>query len=89
MKIANKEFWVFDSNECFDRYTIILEHGEILASSTNPFDPQGFGQHCAEVRNSLENYLEFARNHVNWLGKEITEISELPNEVVAFITQNL
>jgi hypothetical protein len=111
MKINKKRFWIFDNEgKTFDRYTIILQNGDILGASFNPFDPQGFGQYCSNCINDfllkkykdyyvqiskkeknkiVNNFIKEAQKNPDLLGKEITEISDLPNEIVKFITQNL
>lgn len=49
--------YIFDNGgDTFDRYTIILESGEIYGASENPFHPQGFGQYsCNVVETSINN----------------------------------
>lgn len=43
-----KKLIVFDNNgETFDRFTIIDKiSGNMIGASCDPFNPQGFGQHC-------------------------------------------
>lgn len=79
---------IFDSGPdgAFDRYTIALKgyrvgYGMVypyLASSNNPFHPQGFGQHC-ESREFLKG---------KHLGKRIS-FDVLPEQVKQFILQSI
>jgi hypothetical protein len=52
-----KNVIVFDNNgETFDRFTILdKKTGDIIGSSSNPFSPQGFGQHCGNVADNYWN----------------------------------
>jgi len=87
MKTNNKEIFIFDNNgETFDRYTIILkEDASIYGSSENPFHPQGFGQYCGETHKDVNEYINDAQKDPTWLGKEITDINELPINVQKYI----
>jgi len=88
--IQKQKFYVFDNQGAsFDRYTIIFKDGMILASSENPFSPLGFGQHCGEIKEPLTVYLSEARKNIEWLGIEITDFTQLPKDVLTFITDNL
>ena len=80
---------VFDtgSDGVFDRYTIAFKgyrvegHGMVypyLASSTNPFHPQGFGQH-GESKGFLTG---------KHLGKRV-RFDSLPTDVQCFILDNI
>ena len=71
----------------FDRYTIafkgyhVSDYGMVypyLASSDNPFHPQGFGMHC-ESREFLTG---------KHLGKRVS-FDTLPEQVQQFILQNI
>ena len=50
-----KNLIVLDNGgETFDRFTIINKNtGDMIGASSNPFHPQGFGQHCGNV---ADNY---------------------------------
>ena len=49
---------IFDNNgQTADRYTIIFSDGDVIGASTEPFAPQGFGQHCG---NLIDNYCRSA-----------------------------
>ena len=41
------------------------------------------------IKEEVENYVNEARNDSAWLGVEVTEVSQLPEDVILFITQNL
>ena len=78
---------IYDAgNTVADRYTIIFVNRktrgplrEALASSANPFHPQGFGQHieCAPPD-------RYNRYH---LGKRLT-LDDLPEQVRQFVKDN-
>ena len=87
MKTNNKEIFVFDNNgETFDRYTIILkEDASLFGASENPFNPLGFGQYCGETNKDINVYVNDAQKDPTWLGKEITDINELPINVQKYI----
>lgn len=55
MKVNDKTIYVFDNEgETFDRFTIILPDGDMLASSVYPFHPQGFGMYVGNVCENVE-----------------------------------
>ena len=78
MNIQNKEVQVFDNGGLSnDRYTVIID-GSVFAINTVPFHPTyGFSQYCGEVE---QGYIW----NENW-GKEIFDISELPDATVEAI----
>ena len=92
-----KEVFVFDNEgETFDRFTIITkEDAMIFGASCHPFNPQGFGQFCGDVSGHLfdapktvKKYVENARKlGKEWLGKEITIFSDLPEDVQEYVEQ--
>lgn len=69
MKVNDKTIYVFDNEgETFDRFTIILDDGEMLGSSVYPFHPQGHGQYCGNVCENVEggrNY-NYYDNSTGW-----------------------
>ena len=78
---------IYDAgNTVADRYTIIFINRktrghlrESLASSANPFHPQGFGQH-------VECALPYRYNRYR-LGKRLT-LDDLPEQVQQFVKDN-
>ena len=78
---------IYDAgNTVADRYTIIFVNRktrgplrEVLASSANPFRPQGFGQHIERAPPDRYN-----RYH---LGKRLT-LDDLPEQVQQFVKDN-
>ncbi len=52
-----KNLICFDNNgETFDRFTILNKKtGDMIGSSSNPFSPMGFGQHCGNVADNYWN----------------------------------
>ena len=102
MKIKNRIVYVFDNKgETLDRYTVVFHsNGTLLGCNNAPFHPQGIGMFCGEVAGStrynkgynrrlIDKYITEARADKNWLGIEITDVSNLPTDVVAFISQSL
>jgi len=96
--ITEKEIFVFDNGgETLDRYTIIFkEDASLFGASENPFHPQGFGQYCGEIEpkelnefsyENVNEYIGEARADSSWLGKEITDINDLPINVIKYIEQ--
>lgn len=88
-----KNIIVFDNNgETFDRFTIIDKTtGEMIGASSNPFHPQGFGQHCGNILLSKpqstikERINEFKK--YGSLGKVI-DFATLPGDVQQFAKQS-
>lgn len=87
---------VFDNEgKTADRFTIILEDGEVLGASTDPFAPTGIGMHSGNVIKdgfggfrTCESMIDEARAVSAWLGVEIHDLSTLPEDVQQFIRQN-
>lgn len=79
MNIRGKEVQVFDNGGLSnDRYTVIIE-GSVFAMNTEPFHPSyGFSQYIGEME-------KYSINE-SW-GKEIHDISELPEETVKAIIE--
>lgn len=52
-----KNIIVLDNNgETFDRFTILdKKTGDMIGASSNPFAPNGFGQHCGNVADNYWN----------------------------------
>ena len=88
-----KEVFVFDNEgETADRFTVVTGNGYICGASCNPFHPLGFGQFCGNVSDpsydtTVEKYVAKAREKPEWLGKEITVFSELPEDVQKYVEQ--
>ena len=78
MIIQGKEVRVYDNGGISnDRYTVVID-GSVFGINTVPFHPTyGFSQYCGEVSQG------FTWNQ-NW-GKEIHDISKLPEETVRAI----
>ena len=92
-----EEVFVFDHPKSFDRFTIITEDGSLFGASRQPFNALGFGQYCGDVDKALDDdlslpdavahYIDLAREDADWLGKEITSFSELPEDVQKYVEQ--
>ena len=80
MIIQGREVQVFDNGGATnDRYTIIID-GSVFAMNTVPFHPTyGFSQYCGDISETF-------KWNVNW-GKEIIDISKLPEATVLAIIQ--
>ncbi len=80
MEIQGKKIQVFDNGGISnDRYTVVID-GSVFAINQVPFHPTyGFSQYCGEVE---QGYIW----NEKW-GKEILDISELPEETVKAIIQ--
>ena len=83
-----KEVFVFDNEgRSFDRFTIVVKEDAMLFGASNhPFHPQGFGQFCGDT-GYPEDYIKRARGNPEWLGKETTLFSELPEDVQKYVEQ--
>ncbi len=85
MKLIRNTITIYDNGgKTADRYTIIFEGPDFpkrmdflyaLGSSSNPFHPQGFGQHVEVIKGKH-------------LGKEI-EFADLPKDVQRFVAREL
>ena len=80
MIIQGKEVRVYDNGGVSnDRYTVVID-GSVFAMNAVPFHPAfGFSQYCGEVSQGLVP-------NENW-GKEVQDISELPEDTVRVIIQ--
>jgi len=96
-----KEVFIFDNGgETFDRFSIIVkEDAMIFGASCHPFHPLGFGQFCGDIPTKCSNsnvekyngyineYVDTARAEPDWLGKEVTAFTELPEDVQTYVEQ--
>ncbi len=57
-----RNVWVFDNTNTLDRYTIILNNGDLLSASANPFYPTGIGMHNGNLVDNIM-YVKFG---VGW-----------------------
>lgn len=85
------EFIVFDNKAItLDRYTIVLEDGEMYGASLNPYSPQGFGQYCGNAFHLCgwdSKDLDRLKYEIVKAGNigESVEFRNLPSDVQKFI----
>lgn len=100
MGINDKEVWVFDNSceegtipdtQTIDCFTIITEEGYVFGCSANPFHPQGVGQFSGNINDwnvgTVKMYINRAVENPSWLGVEVQEVEQLPEDVVKYIKQ--
>jgi len=82
------KYYVFDNiDKSLDRYTIILENGDLHSCSPNPFTEVGnYSHNVVEYeKKSLAECLAEVQQNTDWLGVEITDFTTLPKNVQQYI----